>query len=98
MKISEKDNKPKPCPRCTTLIEKPINTARVIYGYTDDGDRELNERDGKDLYLAGCVPDSYGADVIIGGVHTWVFPMNYCNVCENFFNYAEENVALSQEP
>lgn len=72
------------------------NTARVIYGYTDDGDQELNDRDGKDLYLAGCVPDSYG--ITLKNEPDWYYPMNYCNRCQKFFNYAKSDIALGESP
>jgi hypothetical protein len=88
---------PEACPHCYEQIR---NTAKVIYGYTDDGDKELNARDGKDLYLAGCVPDSYGINLKtpITGELNWYYPMNYCNRCGKFFNYVTMDEALMVTP
>lgn len=90
------DCKPKPdsCPYCN---DKDIDTARVIYGYIDD--KEINDRNGKDLYLAGCVPDNYGIDFFSpDGERTWYFPTRYCNKCEKFFMYEILDKALSEGP
>jgi hypothetical protein len=86
---------PDPCPHC---INKEMNTARVIYGYSDD-DTELNDRDGKDLYLAGCVPDSYGVDFVSpDGERTWFYPTRFCNECKKFFMYEIPEKAISERP
>jgi hypothetical protein len=85
-----------PCPH---FHKGKHNTARVIYGYTDDGDQELNDRDGKDLYLAGCVPDGYGINLkTSSGEIEWYYPMNFCNRCKKFFNYVEIDIALGESP
>lgn len=77
------------------IRERDDDYGRVIYGYTDDGDLELNKRDFKDLYLAGCVPDSYG--VLIGS--KWHFPTKRCNICKKFFDYkTEEDGAFLESP
>ena len=77
------------CPEC-----KSINTAMMIYGYTDDSDQELNDRYGKDLYLAGCVPDRFGK--LLNG--EWIYPKRHCNDCKIFYDYAPDNEVLCQSP
>lgn len=93
------DHKPKPdpCPHC---IDEDKNTVRVIYGYTDDGDQDLNDRHGKDLYLAGCVPDGYGIDYIspTNRSRTWYYPTRYCISCKKFFMYEMLDKALAEAP
>ena len=67
------------CPYC-----ERNELARVIYGYVGDIEHELIER--KDLYLAGCVPDSYGINV----EDKWYFPTRYCNKCKRFSYYLDD--------
>ena len=75
------------------------NTARMIYGYTDDSDEELNARDGKDLYLAGCVPDRFMVKHIVKGSVVWKIPKRYCNDCKEFHDFTDnEGEALTQSP
>ncbi len=77
------------CPHC-----QKNNWGRMIYGYTDDSDSELNARDLKDLYLAGCVPDSYGVDV----EGKWFFPTKHCNFCKKFFDFKDDSEAFMESP
>ena len=94
------DHKPEPS-RCPHCIKEHRDTARVIYGYTDDSDDELNDRHGKDLYLAGCVPDGYGINIARtdgGEPEMWVYPSRYCNICKKYFDYVDMDTALRESP
>ena len=73
--------------------EKHGTLARVIYGYMGDND-EAQDRDGKDLYLAGCVMDGFGIDI----EGNWYYPTRYCNFCKTFSRYMSENSALKESP
>ena len=58
------------------------------WGYTDDSDKDLNARDDVDLWLAGCVPDSYGVDV-----HgKWYYPKRRSGNCNKGLFKVELNV------
>ena len=78
------------CPNCGEE-----NYGRIVYGYYDDSDESLRERDGKDIWLAGCVPDSYGK--WSNDEEDWVYPIKRCNSCKTFYDYrTEQNGAFME--
>jgi hypothetical protein len=63
------------------------NTADVIYGYVDEDDKVQQKKEARgEIFLAGCVPDSYGINID----SNWYFPRKVCNECKRFFNYSED--------
>lgn len=84
------DNNYEMCPNCNS--GKPLQ--RIIYGYTDDSDKDLNARVDVDIWLAGCVPDRYGVDV--NG--EWYYPKRRCGDCKKVCRFTNIVSALNESP